>query len=332
MNRNRVLVIGSNSFSGSSLIKSLLSADYYVIAIGRQEEVKAPYNPYAELIKETNFKFYQIDINKNENEIANLCKDNSINVVINFSAQSMVAESWIHPNHWYETNIVALSKLISSLRSNKIELDRFIQFTTPEVYGNTTGPIMENFNFMPTTPYAISRAAGDFHLKAMFDTFKFPVIFTRAANVYGEHQSNYRILPKTFLLGLTGGSLPLHGGGSSERSFIHIDDVSNALVKIIEQGELGNTYHISTNRFVTIKKIVQMCCSIMDLNFDDFCRITPDRDGKDAAYKLDSGRIRNELGWNDEIGLEDGLTRTYDWVKNNLNEILKSPLDYQHRR
>jgi dTDP-glucose 4,6-dehydratase len=70
----------------------------------------------------------------------------------------------------------------------------------------------------------------------------------------------------------------------------------------------------------------------MNLNFDDFCRITPDRDGKDAAYKLDSGRIRNELGWNDEIGLEDGLTRTYDWVKNNLNEILKSPLDYQHRR
>lgn len=329
---NSILVVGSNSFSGSNLIKSLLATGNFVVAIGRQEEVKAPYNPYANLITESNFKFYQIDINKNENEIANLCKDYSIQIVINFSAQSMVAESWIHPHHWYETNVVALSKLISSLRSNKIELDKFIQFTTPEVYGNRAGPIMEDFNFMPTTPYAISRAAGDFHLKAMFNTFKFPVIFTRAANVYGEHQSNYRILPKTFILGLTGGRLPLHGGGNSERSFIHIDDVSNALIKIIEEGELGNTYHISTNRIVTIRKIVQMCCSIMNLNFDDFCQITTDRDGKDAAYKLDTRYIRDALGWNDEISLEDGLARTYNWVNNNLDEILKSPFDYQHRR
>lgn len=327
-----ILVIGSNSFSGSSLIKSLLATGYSVVAIGRQEEIKAPYNPYMNLVTESNFKFYQIDINKNENEIANLCKSYSIQIVINFSAQSMVAESWIHPNHWYETNVVALSKLILSFRSNKVKLDKFIQFTTPEVYGNTSGPIVENFNFMPTTPYAISRAAGDLHLKAMFDTFKFPVIFTRAANVYGEHQSNYRILPKTFILGLIGKSLPLHGGGSSERSFIHFDDVSDALIKIIEGGELGNTYHISTNRIVTIKKIVQMCCSIMNIDFDNFCQNTTDRDGKDAAYKLDTSQIRNELGWNYQIGLEDGLARTYDWVNNNLSEILKSPFNYQHRR
>ena len=116
----------------------------------------------------------------------------------------MVGESWINPDQWYQTNVVSLSKLISSLRINNIKLDKFIQFTTPEVYGNTTGLIRENFNFMPTTPYAISRSAGDLHLKAMFDNFDFPVIFTRAANVYGEHQSNYRILPKTFILGLTG--------------------------------------------------------------------------------------------------------------------------------
>jgi len=327
-----ILVIGSNSFSGSSLIKSLLTAGLSVVAVSRREEVKALYNQYSNLTTESNFNFYQIDLNSNENEISNLCKKHNVNTVINFSAQSMVGESWINPDQWYQTNVVSLSKLISSLRINSIKLDKFIQFTTPEVYGNTTGLIKENFNFMPTTPYAISRAAGDLHLKAMFDNFDFPVIFTRAANVYGEHQSNYRILPKTFILGLTGKKLPLHGGGSSERSFIHIDDVSSALMKIIAGGEVGNTYHISTDRIVTIKKLVEMCCSIMNLNFEDFCQITEDRAGKDAAYKLDSTHIRSKLLWSDEISLEDGLSRTYDWVAANLNEILMYPLDYQHRR
>lgn len=327
-----ILVIGSNSFSGSSLIKSLLAIGYSVIAIGRQTEVKAPYNPYSNLITESNFKFYQIDLNSNENHIVDLCKNHGVNTIVNFSAQSMVGESWIYPDHWYQTNVVSLSKLISSFRLNNVELDKFIQFTTPEVYGNTAGSITENFNFMPTTPYAISRAAGDFHLKAMFDAFKFPVIFTRAANIYGEHQSNYRILPKTFILGLTGGKLPLHGGGSSERSFIHIDDVSSALIKIMNSGEIGSTYHISTNKIVTIKDIVKMCCSIMNLEFDDFCQIAEDRAGKDAAYKLDSTRIRSQLGWKDGIDLEEGLYRTYDWVQENLKEIMKSSLDYQHRK
>lgn len=327
-----ILVIGSNSFSGSSLIRSLLATGYSVMAIGRQKEVEAPYNPYLNLITESNFKFSQIDLNKNDNEIANLCKKHKIKTVVNFSAQSMVGESWTNSDHWYQTNIVALSKLISSFNLNNVELDKFIQFTTPEVYGNTTGLIKENFNFMPTTPYAISRAAGDLHLKAMFDTFKFPVIFTRAANVFGEYQSNYRILPKTFILGLTGGKLPLHGGGSSERSFIHIDDVSSAIIRIIEGGEVGSTYHISTERIITIKKLVKMCCSIMNLEFEDFCQITEDRAGKDAAYKLDVTHIRSKLSWRDEISLEDGLSRTYDWVSENLNEILKYPLNYQHRK
>jgi len=327
-----ILVIGSNSFSGSSLIKSLLTAGLSVVAISRREEVKALYNPYSNLITDSNFNFYKIDLNSNENDISNLCKKHNVNTVINFSAQSMVGESWINPEQWYQTNIVSLSKLISSLRINSIKLDKFIQFTTPEVYGNTAGLIKESFNFMPTTPYAISRAAGDLHLKAMFDNFDFPVIFTRAANVYGEHQSNYRILPKTFILGLTGKKLPLHGGGSSERSFIHIDDVSSALMKIIAGGEVGNTYHISTDRIVTIKKLVEMCCSIMNLNLEDFCQITEDRAGKDAAYKLDSTQVRSKLLWSDQISLEDGLSRTFDWVSRNLKEILMYPLDYQHRK
>jgi dTDP-glucose 4,6-dehydratase len=325
-------VIGSNSFSGSNLIKHLLINGFSIVAVSRQREIPRPYNPYYANKELGNFVFFQLDINKEFQKISELCHKYEIENIVNFSAQSMVGESWEHPDQWYDTNVVALSKLISTLRNENTQVKKFIQFTTPEVYGNRSEKIVENFNFSPTTPYAISRAAGDLHLKAMFDNFDFPVIFTRAANVYGEHQSNYRILPKTFILGLTRKKLPLHGGGGSERSFIHIDDVSSALIKIIEGGEVGNTYHISTDRIVTIKKLVEMCCSIMNLNFEDFCQITEDRAGKDAAYKLDSTHVRSKLLWSDEISLEDGLSRTYDWAAANLNEILMYPLDYQHRR
>lgn len=327
-----ILIIGSNSFSGSNLVKHLLLENYKVIAVSRQKEIQNPYNPYSNLVTSTNFRFYQVDLNTNADKIIKICKENNVSTIVNFSAQSMVGESWIYPEQWYKTNVVALSELISLFRINDIKLNKFIHFTTPEVYGNSTGTIKENFNFMPTTPYAISRAAGDYHLKSMYETTGFPVIFTRAANVYGEHQSNYRIIPKTFIFGMTGRKLSLHGGGNSERSFIHIDDVSRSLLKILDNGNIGSSYHISTNKIIKISELVSMCCSIMGIEYDDICRVTEDRPGKDAVYRLDSSRLRDSLGWTDEIGLDEGLKRTCNWVKKNLDHILKFPTEYQHRK
>jgi dTDP-glucose 4,6-dehydratase len=328
MKRN-ILIIGSNSFSGSNLTSKLLIEGHRVLGISRQNEVQAPYKPYS---LNKNFEFYKLDLNNNMDDIVKLCLAREIDTIFNFSAQSMVGESWIYPDHWYETNIVALSKLINGLVKQKSRLLKFVQFTTPEVYGSTVGSIKENFNFSPTTPYAISRAAGDFHLRAMFESFAFPVIFTRAANVYGEYQSNYRVIPRTFIYGLTNRKLNLHGGGNSERSFIHIDDVSSALLSIMENGELGSTYHISSNTILTIREIVEKCCNIMDIEFDSLCNISDDRVGKDAAYKLDSTLIRNNLNWKDRVSLDEGLSRTYNWVHTNIYELLKQPLDYQHRK
>jgi dTDP-glucose 4,6-dehydratase len=243
----------------------------------------------------------------------------------------MVGQSWETPEDWYQTNVVSMAKLLSRI-GNSAEIARFVQFSTPEVYGSTNGWIKENFNFAPNTPYAVSRAASDWHLKALHENFGFPVIFTRAANVYGEHQRLYRIVPRVILSALTGQKLPLQGGGKSIRSFIHIDDVSEALLKILENGIPGESYHISTNELVTIYQLVAIVAEKLGVQVEDLIEMAPDRPGKDFAYKLDSQKIRSQLGWSDQITLSDGIDRTIKWVQDNLDELKQMPLNYEHRR
>src|SRR3989338_4008923 len=101
-------------------------------------------------------------------------------------------------------------------------------------------------HYNPSTPYAVSRAAGDMWLKALYKSYQFPVVFTRAANVYGCGQQLYRIIPRAILYARLEKKLHLHGGGYSMRSFIHIYDVADATYRIALSGELGHTYHIST--------------------------------------------------------------------------------------
>ena len=158
----------------------------------------------------------------------------------------MVAESWLTPEHWYQTNVVSQVKLHDELRKFDC-IKKYVHISTPEAYGSTDGEwLKENYNFSPSTPYAVSRAACDLHLLSFYKAYGFPVVFTRAANVFGPGQQLYRIIPRTMLLARLGGKLNLHGGGYSVRSFIHMEDVSSATYKIAMQGNAGETYHISS--------------------------------------------------------------------------------------
>ena len=130
---------------------------------------------------------------------------------------------------------------------------------------------------------------------------------------------------------LSGEKLPLHGGGHSTRSFIHIDDVSNATQLIGEQGRLGEIYHISTERMISIRQLVEMICDMLQVPFEQVCQVTEDRPGKDAAYLLSTEKIRTELKWQDQISLEAGIERTIKWVQKYLPELQKLPQHYIHK-
>tara|TARA_Y100000991_G_scaffold211237_1_gene193509 strand:- start:44 stop:1048 length:1005 start_codon:yes stop_codon:yes gene_type:complete len=334
MPKERFLVIGSNSFSGSHFIKRLIREGYFTHGVSRSDPPHLGFLPYLwnkkNDIKDL-FTFTKIDLNKDIEQLIEIIKMDEITHVVNFAAQGMVAQSWVHPEDWYKTNVVSQVEFHNRLRLNK-NIEKYVHITTPEVYGDTKGWIKEKDIFDPSTPYAVSRAACDLHLKSFFKAYDFPVVFTRAANVYGPGQQLYRIIPRSFLSALTGKKMDLHGGGTSIRSFIHIDDVTKATLILALKGEPGTTWHLSTTKSISIFDLVKKIFAITNSNFDELVNIGEERLGKDQSYLLDSINIRKKFNWSDKITLEDGLRETNKWVNDNLSIFEQFNWDYQHKK
>ena len=231
-----IIVIGSNSFSGSHFVQSALEKGYKVIGISRSREYPDVFLPYRwQKSAPDAFEFRQYDLNTDLEQIMNLVHGTKPDYVVNFSSQSMVAQSWENPAHWFRTNTLSTIMLHDRLRQCSF-LKKYIHISTPEIYGSCEGLVKENTDYHPSTPYAVSRAAADMSLTTYFKTYDFPVVFTRAANVYGPGQQLYRIIPRAILFFLTGQILELHGGGTSVRSFIHIADVVKGTLMAMEKG------------------------------------------------------------------------------------------------
>ena len=326
---NRLVVIGSNSFSGASLIKEALDQGNEILGISRSPENEPCLLPY-KWTEQEYFQFRQLDLNEHTAEIINEIKNFDATHVINFAAQAMVAESWQNPDHWYQTNVVANVRLHDQLRHIN-SLRKYVHVSTPEVYGSCSGLVDESHPFSPSTPYATSRAACDMHLLNFFKNYDFPVVFTRAANVYGPGQQLYRIIPRTILCIKLGKKLQLHGGGKSLRSFIHIRDVAEATLDIAAKASPPNAFHLSTDQHVSIRNLVELIFIKMGADFEKLVEASPDRPGKDDAYLLDSSKAKKEFDWEPKVSLEEGIEETIDWVQNNFDDLIKGPMEYIHK-
>ncbi|HVU39349.1 MAG TPA: NAD-dependent epimerase/dehydratase, partial [Opitutales bacterium] len=160
----KIAVIGSNSFSGSWLCAHALEQGLDVLGLSRSAEPGRAFLPYQWQKASGKFTFRQLDLNKHTREIAAAIDGFHPDYVVNFAAQGMVAQSWEHPTHWYQTNVVANVALHDELRKFAW-LKKYVHVSTPEVYGSTSGTITENAPYNPSTPYAASRAACDLHLR-----------------------------------------------------------------------------------------------------------------------------------------------------------------------
>ena len=304
----KFLVIGASSFSGKAFCEYARSKEVEVVEISRPT----------------------YDLNLNCLDIANAISDTQPDCVVNFAALNMVAESWTHYADYYQTNLIALSRLVGSW-SGALPFGKWIQVSTPEVYGAQNRFLTPDAPYAPSTPYAVSRAAFDMHLKAMFNARGFPALFMRSVNVYGEGQQPYRIIPKTVLKILRGERLQLHGGGTSVRSFIHIRDVADSIYCAALRGQLGATYHTASVQLVSIRELVEMICSILGASFSELVEVCEERPGKDHAYLLDSHLARSELKWSDKITLGEGLPKAVAWFREHAADYADHPLEYQHK-
>ena len=330
MKVKKILILGSNSFSGSSLINFLLKKkNIEIFSASRSKENKL-FLPHksSNNYKKVNFK--QIDINKDFNKLKNYILKIKPDYVIDFVSQGMVNQSWLNPEHWYETNVVAKAKIHNFLKDCKF-LKKYLRISTPEIYGNKSKNLKESFYYIPSSPYAVSHAAMDMNLKILYEKFNFPVIFLRPSNFYGPGQKLYRIIPKTIYSIIKKKKLVLDGGGVAVRSFIYADDFSSAVYKCLTNGKIGEVYHVASEEYVSIKSLIVKICKKLSVDINEVVEVGPERISQDSKYILDIKKIKKELKWKPEINLDQGLDITIEWVKKNINNFKKEDLNYKHK-
>lgn len=326
----RVAVLGSNSFAGAGFVDAALRHGHDVLGISRSPEGQAFFLPYKANARADAYSFARLDLNRDREEIEGRLEEFRPEFIVDFAAQSMVAESWRHPEQWYQTNIVSKVRLHDFLRA-RTWLNRYVRVSTPEVYGSTPEPVGEDHAFAPSTPYAVSQAATDMSLLAFHRQYGFPVVITRFANFFGAGQQLYRIVPRTVLSALSGSKLPLHGDGSSVRAFIHVRDVADGILATFEHGEAGQTYHFSPSHFHTIRQVVEAVCAELRVPYDQVVEPAPERPGKDHAYLMKADKARARLGWEARVPFVDGIRETILWAKEHLEEIRLQSWEYVHK-
>jgi dTDP-glucose 4,6-dehydratase len=326
----KVIVIGSNSFSGSDFIDLLLEERRYsVVGISRSPEKSALFLPYKRH-NSPDFKFYQMDLNKDMQRIIELIDSFKPDYVINFAAQSEVAPSWENPSQWFQTNAVAITELAHELNRRKF-LKRYVHISSPEVYGSCVGVVKEEAPLNPSTPYAASKAAGDLSLFTFVKNFSFPLVMIRSTNVYGAHQQLFKIIPRSVIYVKLGRIIELHGGGQAVKSYINIRDISKGELAAMENGRIGEIYHLSPDQGVAVRDVVKIICGNMGVLFEKATKTVEERLGQDAAYIIDSSKARSEFGWKPVVSMEEGLSAVVKWIENNWERINKEPLEYIHR-
>lgn len=325
----KIAVIGSNSFSGSDFIDLILEKKLFnVIGISRSPEKSEIFLPYKRH-GVSRFKFFQMDLNRDLPKICSLLNDFKPQYVVNFAAQSEVAPSWEHPEHWFQTNTVALAGLINYLRSADY-LKRYLHISSPEVYGSCEGTVTEKAPLNPSTPYAASKAAADLLLLTFVKNFNFPLITIRSTNVYGAHQQLFKIIPRSIINIRKGIKIQLHGGGKAVKSYIHIRDISRGELLALQKGKIGEIYHLSPERGISVRNTVKLICDKMKVDFAKATISVGERLGQDKAYVIDSSKIRR-LGWSEQVSLDQGLKDAISWIDKDWKVIKSMPSDYKHR-
>lgn len=325
-----VVVLGANSFSGQDFVDLLLDdPTYRVIGVSRSAERSDLFLKYRLRTDLSRYQYHRLDLNRDAGDLLALLDREQPDAIVNFAAQSEVAPSWDHPEHWFQTNTVALARLVNHLRRQKY-LKRYVHISSPEVYGTCVGRVTEDAPMNPSTPYAASKAAADLLLQTYAKQFGFPLLTVRATNVYGARQQLFKIIPRSAIYLKLGRPIELHGGGRAVKSYIHIRDVSRGEKLILERGRIGQLYHLSPDQGVAVREVVRRMCDRLGCRFEDATRTVDERPGQDAAYVIDSTKARSELGWQPTVSLDTGLGEVIDWVTAYWQEIQRQPLDYRH--
>ena len=270
-----------------------------------------------------------------------LFTEESFEAVVHLAAESHVDRSILGPEAFVETNVVGTFRLLeASLKQwqsrGEPENFRFLHISTDEVYGSLgpEGYFTESTPYDPSSPYSASKAGSDHLVKAYFRTYGLPIIVTNCSNNFGPYQFPEKLIPLMILNGMEGKPLPVYGDGKHVRDWLYVVDHCDGLLKVLEQGTLGETYNLGGSAERQNIEIVHLLCDLLDDRLQRagdnssqrLIQFVADRPGHDRRYAIDASKIRGELGWGPAHDFEEALAATVDWYLHNMDwvELVRS--------
>jgi dTDP-glucose 4,6-dehydratase len=296
-----------------------------VIGVGRNPLRPSPFS--LDIDKRPGYEYHARHVTYELDLLLELLDKEKPEIIINFAAQGEGAVSWKHSWRFFETNSMGLARLAEELMKRKW-LERFIQIGTSEMYGSVNHAAAEDEPIKPSSPYAASKVAFDMYLVSVHRFLKFPMNIIRPSNAYCPGQLLHRVIPKAMWCGLKGVKLPLHGGGRAEKSYIHARDLGRAIDLVAEKAPLGTIYNAGSKLPTSIREVVERCAKALGMPFEQLCEMSPDRLGQDSRYWLDSSAIKRDVGWEPQIGWDEGLAEMVAWARKYWDQIKDWPTDY----
>jgi dTDP-glucose 4,6-dehydratase len=309
----RLLVTGAAGFIGSNFVRDRLERHPgdHVVAYDL-----LTYAGNRESLPET-VSFVHGDIGDAE-LVEQTLRDEQIDVIVNFAAESHNSLAVVDPGRFFRTNVLGTQTLLEAARRNEVE--RFHHVSTCEVYGDLPLDSGDSFSeespYRPRTPYNASKAAADHAVRAYFETYGLPVTITNCSNNYGPYQFPEKVIPLFTANALDDRPLPLYASTQNRREWLHVLDHCRAIELVLERGEPGKTYNVGSGVEKSIEEIADAVLEHTGKP-SSLKTIVPDRPGHDRRYLLDSAKIRDQLGWSEETGWEDGIGQTVAWYVDN---------------
>ena len=324
----KLLITGGAGFIGSAVVRQAIRDGFEVVNVDALTYAACLEN-VTPVANAPGYAFEQADIRDRAALDAVFAKHKP-DAVMHLAAESHVDRSIDGPGDFIETNITGTYNMLEAARAywvaqGKPEAFRFHHISTDEVYGSLgeTGMFTEETPYDPRSPYSASKASSDHLVRAWGETYGLPILITNCSNNYGPYHFPEKLIPVVILRALAGEAIPVYGKGENVRDWLYVEDHADALLTVVQKGEIGRTYNIGGENEARNIDLVNTICALLDemrpgpKPYAELIEFVTDRPGHDMRYAIDPTRIRTELGWRPSVTVEEGLRKTVRWYLDN---------------
>ncbi|MFB1084190.1 dTDP-glucose 4,6-dehydratase [Vibrio diabolicus] len=332
----KILVTGGAGFIGSAVVRHIIRDTQDTVINLDKLTYAGNLESLVDVSDSERYYFEQVDI-CDRAELDRVFSEHQPDRVMHLAAESHVDRSIDGPAAFIETNVMGTYHLLEAARQYWSSLDearqsafRFHHISTDEVYGDLEGTddlFTETTSYAPSSPYSASKASSDHLVRAWQRTYGLPTLVTNCSNNYGPYHFPEKLIPLMILNALDGKPLPVYGDGMQIRDWLFVEDHARALYKVVNEGEVGETYNIGGHNEKANIEVVKTICALLEElrpdkpagveSYESLITYVKDRPGHDVRYAIDATKIAQELNWTPEETFESGIRKTVEWYLNN---------------